>query len=139
MWSRLKSGSYGISVRLTNQDCIPNLYTMSIVIGDSGAPLNMPPGSLSQSPYRILFGRPVIIAEQCQTLGTSSDIILADFRNEYVSIDKGGARFDTSIHVQYLTDQSVFRSVLGVEGQPTLNSVVTPFRGSNRVSHFVCL
>ena len=40
----------------------------------------MPPGGLSGQPYGTLLGRPVIPIEQCSTLGTVGDIILADLK-----------------------------------------------------------
>jgi hypothetical protein len=48
-------------------------------IGTGGVPVYLPPGGLSESPYAILKGRPVIPVEYCATLGTVGDIILADF------------------------------------------------------------
>ncbi len=141
MWARGYAKSRTNMVWLINQDVEPQLFKMSINTGTasaSGQLVYMAPGGLSVSPYGTLFGRPVIPIEQCQTLGTTSDIILADF-SEYLLIDKGGIQSASSIHVSFLTDQSVFRFVYRVDGQPTWNNVLTPFKGSNTQSPFVVL
>ena len=66
------------------------------------------------------------------------DIMLCDF-SQYKAIDKGGMKGDVSIHVQFTADESVFRFVYRFDGQPVLASKITPFKGTNTVSHFVKL
>ena len=101
----------------------------------------MPAGGLSGKSYGTLFGIPAVPVEQCQTLGDLGDIFLADFTNGYALATKGGIKQDVSMHVQFLTDQSVFRAVLRVDGQPILASKVTPFKGGSTYdqSHFIGL
>ena len=99
----------------------------------------MPPGGLSSQPYGTLFGRPVIPIEQCQTLGDKGDIILADM-SQYILADKGGVQSASSIHVRFVNDESVFRFVYRVAGQPIWHSALTPFTGAaNTLSPFVTL
>jgi len=138
MWSRLWARSQQNAVWLVNQDVQPELYDMGITVGTGGSPAFMPPGGLSQSPYATLMGRPIIPIEQCQTLGTTGDIILCDL-NEYLMINKGGIQSDTSIHVRFVYDESVFRFVLRTDGQPIWNSALTPFKGTSTVSPYVVL
>lgn len=138
MWSRLYAKSWTKSNWYINQDVIPQLFTMGITIGTGGAPIYMPPGGLSQSPYSTLLGRPVIPIEQCETLGTKGDIMLADF-GEYILIDKGGIKQAQSIHVRFLYDETTFRFVYRVDGQPIWNSALTPYKGTNTVSPFITL
>jgi len=110
MWSRLFASSRPNAVWLINQNLEPQLHTMSIAVGTGGIPVYMPAGGLSALPYGTLFGRPVMAIEQCQTLGTLGDIYLGDFKNGYLLAEKGGVKADMSIHVQFLYDESVFRS-----------------------------
>jgi HK97 family phage major capsid protein len=98
----------------------------------------MPAGGLSQSPYNTILGRPVIPIEQCATLGTVGDIIFADLRG-YVLATKGGIQADMSIHVKFVYDESVFRFVMRLDGQPLRESALTPYKGSSTLSHFVAL
>ena len=62
----------------------------------------------------------------------SYDLLLAD---------KGGIQSDTSIHVQFLYDEQVFRFIMRVDGQPVRASALTPYKGgaSYTQSHFIGL
>ena len=138
MYSRIFAGSLGNAVWLVNQDTLPQLYTMSLAVGTGGAPIFMPAGGLSQSPYNTILGRPVLPIEQCATLGTVGDIIFADLGG-YILAEKGGLQSDMSIHVKFDTDESVFRFVMRLDGQPERATALTPYKGSNTLSHFVTL
>lgn len=141
MYSRLFASSRANSVWYINQNVEPQLHTMSIAVGTGGFPVYMPPGGLSASPYGMLLGRPVIPVEQCQTLGTVGDIVLADLTNGYILAEKGGIKSDMSIHVKFVYDESVFRFVMRIDGQPVRSTVLTPYKGGSSYtqSHFVAL
>jgi len=139
MWSRLWARSKQNAVWLINQDIEPQLFGMSLNVGTGGVPVYLPAGGLSVSPYGSLFGRPVIPIEQAATLGDVGDIILADL-SQYLLIDKGGINAASSIHVRFLYDESVFRFIYRVDGQPIWNTVLTPYKGTgSTVSPFVAL
>jgi len=139
MWSRQFADSWPEAVWFINQDCIPQLQKLAVPVGTGGAPVYVPPGGASASPYSSLFGRPVVPIEQCQTLGTKGDIYLTNFARGYKAIDKGTMKQDLSIHVRFIYDESVFRFVYRVDGQPVLAKAITPYKGSNTLGHFVCL
>jgi HK97 family phage major capsid protein len=141
MFSRLFASSRGNAAWFINQNVEPQLHTMSIAVGTGGQLIYMPPGGLSQSPYGTLLGRPVIPIEQCASVGTVGDIILGDYNNGYLLAEKGGIKSDMSIHVMFIYDESVFRFVLRVDGQPVRASAMTPYKGgaSYTQSHFVAL
>lgn len=122
-----------------NQDIEPQLYTMSLAVGTGGSAVYMPPGGISSAPYGRLMGLPAMAIEQCATLGTVGDIILANFQNGYVLAEKGGVQADMSIHVRFIYDESCFRFVLRVDGQPVRASALTPYKGTNTQSHFIAL
>jgi HK97 family phage major capsid protein len=138
MHARMWPPSRANAVWFINQDVEPQLNMMSLPVGTGGIPVYLPPGGLSQSPYATLYGKPVVPIERCPTLGSVGDVIFADM-SQYVLIDKGGMRADSSIHVEFLSDQVVFRYVLRVDGQPLWNNVLTPYKGSATVSPFVVL
>jgi len=138
MWSRMWAPSRANSVWLVNQDVEPQLWSMDLPVGTGGLPVMLPPGGASASPYMTLFGRPIIPIEQCSTLGTQGDIILADW-SQYVMIEKGGIEAASSIHVQFTTDETAFRFVLRADGQPSWNAALTPANGTNTLSPFVTL
>ena len=137
MWARrwVPARDY---VWLVNQDCGPQLWSMSLPVGTGGVALYQPPGGLSQTPYATLMGRPVIEVEYAQTLGTQGDILLASL-NEYQMIEKGGIQSASSIHVRFVYDETCFRFVYRIDGQPKWDAALTPFHGTNTVSPFVAL
>ena len=137
---RLFAASSASAVWLINQNVKRQLYTMSLAVGTGGIPVYMPAGGLSGRPYGDLLGRPVIPIEQCASLGTVGDIILADLGG-YILAEKGGISSDMSIHVRFIYDESVFRFVLRIDGQPVRASALTPYKGtaSDTQSHFVAL
>jgi len=139
MWARLHSRSKANAAWFINTDVTPQLAAMSLAVGTGGVPVYMPAGGLSASPYGSLYGRPVIESEFNATLGTVGDIILADM-SEYLFWEKGGTESASSIHVQFLTDETVFRFIYRCEGQPAWQTTLTPYKGgSNTVSPFVAL
>lgn len=140
MRSRLFASSRLNSVWLINQNCEPQLSQMSLAVGTGGSLTYMPAGGLSMNPYDTLYGRPVIPIEQCASVGTVGDIILADFQNGYIIAEKGGIQTDMSIHVQFLYDETAFRFILRIDGQPVRASVLIPYKGTSETqSHFIAL
>lgn len=138
MWSRMIASSRANAVWLINQEIEPELFTMGIAVGAAGIPVYMPANGVSGQPYGTLFGRPVLPIEHCSALGDVGDIILADF-SQYLLADKGAMQTASSIHVQFLTDETAFRVTYRVDGQPARASVITPFKGTNTLSSFVTL
>jgi HK97 family phage major capsid protein len=138
MWARMWARSRPNAVWYINQDIEPQLDSMSLAVGTGGVPVYMPANGIADSPYGRLKGRPVIPIEQCPTLGTVGDIILADF-SQYMLIEKGGMDFASSIHVQFATDETAFRFVYRVNGLPMWASALTPFKGTNTQSPFITL
>lgn len=138
MWSRCLASSRNNAAWFINQDIEPQLFTMSLAVGVGGVPVYMPASGASASPFGTLFGRPVVPIEQASTLGTVGDITLGDF-SQYLMIDKGGIQPASSIHVQFVTDQTAFRFVYRCDGQPMWDQPLTPANGGNTLSPFVQL
>lgn len=138
MWSRMWARSRSNAVWFINQDVEPSLFTMGLQVGVGGNAVYMPPGGLSAAPYGTLFGRPVIPIEQCSTIGTAGDIVLADL-SQYRWIDKGAMKAASSIHVRFLYDETTFRFTYRGDGQPSWQSALAPANGSNTLSPFVAL
>lgn len=138
MWSRLWARSRANAVWLINQDAEPQLNSMTLAVGTGGVPVYLPPGGLSQSPFATLMGRPVLPVEYCETLGTTGDIMLADF-SQVIGIEKGGMQADSSIHVKFVSNEMTFRFIYRYDAQPVWNSALTPFKGSATKSPFIKL
>jgi HK97 family phage major capsid protein len=138
MWARMWAPCRQNAVWLIHQDVEPQLQTMTIGTGGTTLVAYMPPGGLSANPYATLMGRPVIPVEWCATLGTVGDIILADLRH-YVTATRGQVDANMSIHLRFDYDESVFRFIFRVDGQPWWTAALTPYKGSNTQSCFVAL
>lgn len=139
MWARMLPSAKADAVWLINTDCTPSLAAMSLAVGSGGSAVYLPPGGASVTPYGTLLGKPILEIEQAETLGTLGDITLANFSRGYLLAEKGGLQSDMSIHVRFIYDESVFRFVMRLDGQPMLRSAITPFKGSSTLSHFVQL
>lgn len=140
MWSRCHAKARSSAVWYINQELEPYLQAIGREVGVSGVPAYMPPGGLSASPYGTLKGRPVVLSEFCAGAATVGDIILANF-GWYATGTRGGMRSDSSIHVQFTTDELTFRFIFYVDGQPWLASAITPYKatGTHTLSPFVAL
>jgi HK97 family phage major capsid protein len=138
MWAQMHAPSRKNATWYINQACEPQLYTMGLTLGVAAAPVYLPPGGASSSPYGTLFGRPLVAIEQASALGDVGDIMLADL-SQYVLAEKGGIDQAYSIHVRFLNDEGIFRFIQRVDGQPTWGSTLTPFKGANALSPFVTL
>jgi HK97 family phage major capsid protein len=138
MWSRLWAPCRANAVWLLNQDVEPQLHTMTLGGTNANLPTYLPPGGLSGKMYATLIGRPVLPVEWCATLGTVGDIILADLRH-YVTITRGMIESAMSIHLRFDYDESSFRFIFRVDGQPWWASALTPYKGSSTQSCFVTL
>lgn len=133
MWARRWAGQKDY-VWYISQDAWP--WLPQLYIGNF--PVFMPPGGITGNPYGTIFGAPVIESEHCQALNTSGDIMLASM-SQYQTITKGGVKSASSIHVYFTTDQTAFRFVYRIDGQPMWSSTLTPMHGSNTQSPFVVL
>jgi len=139
MWGRCWTRSRQNAVWFYNQDAEQQLSGLTIQGTNSGVfPVMLPPGGASGLPYATIYGRPAIAVEQCDTLGSLGDIILADF-SQYLMVDKGDMQSAVSIHVRFLTDEQTFRWIYRCDGQSAWHTALTPFKGTNTLSPFVAL
>lgn len=139
MWARLIPSAMPDSVWLVNGNCFPQLGQMSLSVGSGGSAVYVPAGGASSAPFGSLMGRPIIPIEQCQTVGTSGDIILANFKKGYLLADKGGIKHSVSVQIRFNFDEQVFKATMRCDGSPLLKNAITPFKGSDTVSHFIKL
>lgn len=130
MWMGLdtRSKRSPVTAWFINAEVTPFLDEMYINAGTGG----IPPRFISETPngtYTIK-GRPVIETEFNAAVGTLGDIVLSDM-SEYLVWQKGDVQFASSIHVEFLTDQEIFRMIVRVDGKPTMNSTITPYKATS--------
>jgi len=137
-YARLWPGSEDDSFWIANRDTLPQLLIMNTSADGTGSPFWMPMNSMAGRPHNTLLGRPIYFVEQCSTLGDQGDLMLIDL-TQYCIGTKGGLQAATSIHVKFSTDETCFRFVLRVDGQPLWSSAVTPFQGTDTQSPFITI
>jgi HK97 family phage major capsid protein len=134
MWSSRYPGANDY-VWFANAGIMPQIYQLqvgNVPVYQSGL------GGYADAPFGRIFGRPVIETEYNPYLGTVGDLLLAS-PSQYALITKGGIQAASSIHVKFDYDETAFRFVYRVDGQPIWNSGVTAFDGQRTISPFVAL
>jgi len=140
MKARIRTRNRASVIWVANQDIEPQLYTLSLPVGTGGSvmPVYVPSQDPTSEVAGTLLGIPIVFVEQCATLGTKGDIILADW-STYWAANKGGIESANSIHLKFDYNQTTFRFRTWFDGQPRMKSAITPYKGSNTVSAFVTL
>jgi len=131
-------GSDANAIWIANRDIYPQLAVMNLAVGTGGAPVWIPANGAAGAPMSTLHGYPLIYIEQCPTLGDVGDLVLCDFSQYYLA-GKGGVQAAMSIHVEFIDDETVFRWIHRIDGQPAWSSALTPYKGSATRSPFVAL
>lgn len=137
MFARLFARSQANSVWLANQDCFPQIATLTITKDKSDIPIYQPANIASGQTLGTILGRPVVYVEQASTVGTQGDLILADL-SRYMMIEKDPQQA-SSIHVYFDTEQTAYRMSIRNNGQPMLKQAITPMNGSSTLTDFVVL
>ena len=133
MWSRMWGRSRANAIWAVNQEVEAQMDLLSLSVGVGGQSVYLPAGGLSASPYGTLKGRPVIPTEYNSALGTVGDIVLLD-PSQYAVSDRGGVRSASSIHVQFVTDETAFRFIYEIDGEPMWSAPLTPYQATAGVT-----
>lgn len=136
MWARLHPRSKGSAKWYISPDVHAQLDQLTFTSGSTG--ILSPYIGYGPDGVMRIYGRPVVETEFNPALGTLGDILLADM-GQYLYWEKNGVESASSIHVQFLTDQTAFRFVYRYDGQTALASAITPANGGNTQSPFVAL
>jgi HK97 family phage major capsid protein len=125
-----------------NQDLEAELENLSANVGTGGFPVYLPSPTgfptITEMPNSRLKGRPVRPVEFMQTLGDKGDILLANL-DFYALGVQGGIQEALSIHLRFDYNETAFRFVFAVDGQPWIAAPRMPAHGSNTLSPFVTL
>lgn len=140
MWARLHPASRSRAVWLHNVDVEPELMNIFLPVTNVAGSENV--GGRDQRLYnpdtKQLLGRPTMPTEFNATLGTVGDLILWDPLG-YLTGVREGIRTAMSMHVRFVYAEQAFRFMYEVDGQPWLNSAITPYKGSNTLTTHVAL
>lgn len=133
MFARMLPQSHANAVWLANINTFPQLATMSLSVGTGGAPVFL--GNAVGGPPNSILGRPLIFTEKLPTLGTASDLMFVDL-SKYLIGDRQAMTVFSSPHVNFTTDETVWRIISRLDGRPWIDSALTP-RNGDTLSPFV--
>jgi HK97 family phage major capsid protein len=135
-----RNSSPTTSLWLANVNALPQLASLSLLIGTAGAPIGLLKDGIATSPTGFtILGRPLIFMEQSASIGDAGDIAFVD-PQQYMLASRGGLQTALSMHVRFLTDEGTLRFVYRLDGQPIPAVAVTPYMGTgDTVSPFVIL
>ena len=137
IWTRMPAKNRAKAKWYMNQDVETQLFQLNLKLGTGAVPVFLPPTGLTKAINGTLFGRPIEFIEQAATLGDVGDVMLLDLK-EYILIRKRtGVDAASSVHVRFLYDETTFRFIYRVDGQPIWNNALTSFKGSVTRSPYV--
>jgi HK97 family phage major capsid protein len=136
MISRLPARAHAKAVWLANPDIMPQIDSLSFTSGSTG--ILSPYVTYTADGVTMLRGRPVVYNEFSPTLGAVGDLLLAD-PGDYLYWEGAGVEGASSIHVQFLTNQTVFRFIYRVDGMPATTSALTRYQSTDTVSPYIAL
>ena len=140
MYARMLPTALQNAVWIASIDTFPQLATMALSVGTGGSAVWL--GNLQQPgsavPPVSILGRPVIFTEKTPALGTTGDISFVDL-SYYLIGDRQMMQSTSSPHFKFASDKTVFRIIERVDGQPWLQSSITPHNGASALSPFVQL
>lgn len=137
MYSRLLPQSINTAEWWASPDTFVQLATMALSIGTGGSAVWLTDGH--GRPQLTLLGLPVRMTEKVPSaLGTQGDLNLVDPKM-YLIGDRQTMTVESSAHVRFTSDQTVYRCIERVDGQPWLLGPVTPQNNSATLSSFINL
>jgi HK97 family phage major capsid protein len=103
-------------------------------------PVYLPANQVVNSPFGLLYGRPVIPFEFMPDFGSVGDITFVDMR-QYGTLRKAGAgvKQARSMHVRFLYDEEAFKWTFRVDGRGLWRSAVEDLNGDTTRSWCVTL
>lgn len=141
MMGRLLPVCWNKAVWLCSPAVVPDILMMENPSSGTGGHLIYQPmnqgAKVSPLPLQLL-GRPVFVTEQVPTLGTADDVMLVDF-SYYIIGDREDLAIQTSEHYRFANDETTYRFILRNDGQPWLNSALTPKNSGDTLSPIVAL
>jgi len=134
MYARMLPSSLPRAAWIISPDTIPQLFTMALSVGTGGSSIFVVnaagPGPMT------LFGRPIVVTEKANTLGSRGDIAFVDL-SYYLVGDRQSMTAASSTDWKFGNDQTAYRIIQRVDGRPWIKSAITPKNNGNALSPFV--
>lgn len=116
-----------------NQSVMPKLLQFS-----DAASFNIFVQNAALGPAGTLLGLPIDWTGKNPALGTAGDVMLIDW-SMYLLGDRQMYTFDVDRSFKFQNNQTAFRAVIAIDGQPWLSSSITLMDGATTVSPYVVL
>ncbi len=131
---------YEKAIWIYNHDCLPQLMQLYFNPAGVSNALAVPVWQTSARDGEpdLLFGRPAIASEFCQTVGTTGDIILGNWA-EYLEGTYEPLNSAESIHVRFVNHERTFKFWMRNAGRVWWRTALTPRRSTQTLSPFVAL
>ncbi len=131
---------YEKALWLYNHDCLPQLMQLYFSPAGVTNALAVPVWQTSarEGEPDLLFGRPAVASEFCQTMGTTGDVILGNWA-EYLEGTYEPVNSAESIHVRFTNHERTFKFWMRNAGRAWWRSALTPRRSASTLSPFVAL
>jgi len=136
MVGKMLPSSYASAFWVVDITALPGLLNM---VDGAGNAMFIPNalGGIQQGIPLTILGRPLLITEKLPTLGTTGDLILADWRY-YLIGDRQMTTIAASEHFAFTSDLTTWRFVHRVDGHPWMDAPLY-IDTTNTVSPFVAL
>ena len=134
MYSRMLPSSLARAIWIVSPDALPQLFSMARSVGTGGSAV-MVTNMESAAPGSI-YGRPIVVSEKAKALGSQGDISFVDL-SYYLVGDRQQMTAASSQDYLFRSDQTAFRIVERVDGQPWIQSPITPQNGGSTLSPIV--
>jgi HK97 family phage major capsid protein len=140
MFARMYPTSINNTRWVASNDIFPQLAELTFTpSGGTPVPMMLWQLNAQGAPVRTLLGRPIEFTEKIGPLGTKGDLGLYDF-SQYLIGDRRAMSLESSNDYLFGTDNTAFRMLSRVDGQPWLRKAITPHNGSaNTLSPYVVL
>jgi HK97 family phage major capsid protein len=135
MYARMHPACVGNAVWVASITAIPQLMTLYFTVGTGGVPV---PALREDSGKFYLVGKRVFITEKLPVLGQVGDIMMCDF-SQYAVGMRQELRIEKSNSPGWSTDESAWRCIVRIDGQPLWDRVLTLKDGVTTVSPFITL
>ena len=141
---RARCWGYGNAIWIANQDIYGEIARLGAAAYDaegttplSGSNALFFPNLQGDAPDRLL-GRPIFFSESAETLGTTGDLILANF-SQYLEGLYQPLQSAESMHVRFVNHERAFKFWLRNAGAPWWRAALTPRESTTTLSPFVVL
>lgn len=136
MMDQILPAAYANGVWAVDVTTLPQLLTMEDTAGNNVFIPNES-GGVTQGMPGSMFGRPVVVTEKLPNLGSTGDVLFADF-SYYIIGDRQATTIAASEHYAFTSDLTTWRFVHRVDGHPWLDAPIY-IDTTNTVSPFVAL